>query len=257
MTIIYCNPFFPQSERLNSNLPFIAKCTSGKGKENGEGLDPQASSTRQSSPASREVALSVLSAPCAALAMQAGLGRNKKTLQPACFPDSLLQSLTFNHGIKNPLAGFGEKSFSPGAAPAWWCVQCSDVPQHPGCRITVRIKASLISSAFHDCSQPLLPVSFTLHGNDAGKTSTSCGQPSPRRFTLVLQCEDGWKCESGAIGRSCQLYLLREGLLRGFCLFSMQVCCIAASVTLVKDSSRTLILTESTVFSIKRAGLWS
>nr|XP_047916620.1 uncharacterized protein LOC125182406 [Anser cygnoides] len=107
-----------ESECLNSNLPFIAKCTSGKGKENGEGLDPQASSTQQSNPASREVALSVLSAACAGLAVQAGPGRKKKTPQPARSPDSLLQSLPFNRGIKNPLAGFGEKSLPPGTAPA-------------------------------------------------------------------------------------------------------------------------------------------
>lgn len=182
----------------------MAKCTSGKGKQNSKGLDPQARSTQQSKPERGKVALSVLFAPwswtgCVRLApMEMRRPCSLLILPIVCFN---LSHFLWN---KEPIfRHWGEKHSPRNGSSTVMCAMQPFATQHLWCRITVMIKASLISSVVCKCLQSLLPACHRpgclLHfGQQWCRENQSqlCGQPSPRHvFTLILQWEDRWKYE--------------------------------------------------------------
>lgn len=227
VAIIYCNLCFPQSKCLNSNLPLMAKCTSGKGKQNSKGLDLQARSTQQSKPERRKVTLSVLSAPwswtgCLRLApVEMRRPCSLLILPIVCFNLSLFLC------NKEPIFGhWGEEHSPRNGSSTVICAMQQFATPHLWCRITVMIKASLISSevCLSVCSPCCLPatgqdVSFTLDSNDAGKTNHSSVASFPQACFHPHPSMRGQMEIRITSGRRFQVYPLRGGLLREGHLF--------------------------------------
>lgn len=171
----------------------MAKCTSGKGKQNSKGLDPQARSTQQSKPERRKVAVSVLFAPWSwtgwvwLAPVEMRRPRSLLIVPIVCFNLSLFlwnKESIFRH--------WGEKHSPRNGSSTVICAMQWFATQHLWCRITVMIKASLISSVVLSACSLFCPpatgqdVSFTLDSNDAGKTNHSSvaspGTCSPSAF---------------------------------------------------------------------------
>lgn len=132
---------------------------------------------------------------------EAGSSRKEKPCSLFAAPTARFSPLLFPYGIK----ALGRKIFPQERLQLSHV--CNDVPQHLGCRITVKIKASLISSVFHVCSPSCLPVagqgvSFILDSNDAGKINAGCvaspppGKISPSSFNRRTDGNVNWEWET-------------------------------------------------------------
>lgn len=132
---------------------------------------------------------------------ETGPSRKEKPCSLFAAPTARFSLLLFSYGIK----ALGSKIFPQERLQL--SDVCDDVLQHLGCRITVKIKASLISSVFHVCSSSCLlvagqGVSFILDSNDAGKINVVCvaspppGKISPSSFNRRTDGNVKWEWET-------------------------------------------------------------
>lgn len=152
-----------------------------------------------------------------------GPSENEKTLQFAHCAHSLLQSFPFLWNKEPIFRHWGEKHSPRNGSSPVICAMQWFATQHLWCRITVTIKASLISSVVCVCSPFCLPLARM---SPSLWTAMMQGKPILALWPAFPQeCAHPHPSMRGQMeiwitsGRCCQVYPLRGGLLREGHLF--------------------------------------